>query len=130
MRLLNLPNHAIRFFPFVFSFVGDEPGIKETLGFRTGGCSYYCIQCLYRKGDGRYNDKKHKKRKFDKIEDLLVQAERSLKRKIGDPKLVNTYKTEKEKRKAREDFAARKLINEHGIFPLQNPFHSAPMGYK
>ncbi len=88
-----------------------------------GGAKRFCMCCLYRNQDGAYDERRHKKRKFDSIQALCIKAERSLKRRIGDPK-------NKDVRRNREDDAARKKLWEHGIYPMTNPFQDAPMGYR
>ena len=50
-------------------------------------------------------------------------AERSLKRRVSD----NVRGTD---RKFHDDDAARKQLWECGMYPMSNPFHYVPMGYK
>ena len=48
MRLLNTPDHAMKVHPYFHSFVGDEPGIKSTLGYLMCGAKRFCIRCYGR----------------------------------------------------------------------------------
>jgi hypothetical protein len=124
LRLLNLPNHAILVHPYVVGVVGDEPGIKEMIGFRTGGCTFFCTQCLFRNGDEAYNKSIHKQRDFKQIKDMC---------KIGERALARRTRKDRNQRPTgdaqRREFAAYKALNQFGIYPMKNAFHDAPMGY-
>ena len=43
MPLLNTPGRAIKLHPYFHSFVGDEHGMKGTLGYLIGGAKRFCI---------------------------------------------------------------------------------------
>ena len=127
MRVLGLPNHAILVHPYLFSIIGDEPGIKETAGFRTGACTFFCIHCLYCNHDGMYDEDKHALRDADDIKNLCSLAEKDLSRRTGDQSIrKRTAKSKEVKAEAR----ASKRLSALGVYPMVNAFHDVPMGTK
>ena len=127
MRVLGLPDHAILVHPYLFSVIGDEPGIKEMIGFRTGGCTFFCTHCLYCNHHGMYDEEIHELRNFEEIKKLSVLAEKELARRTGDQKdRENTRKTETIK----QEILASKRLSSLGIYPMVNAFHDVPMGAK
>ena len=130
MRTLDTPNHAFLFHPYVFSCIGDEPGLKEMIGFRKGGCTNFCIQCTFKNGDGIYDPVKHLHRDFQVIKELAIKAEMSLARRTGPRENVKVFSSKVRIAEATKQDSAYNELMGLGIFPMQNCFHYAPMGYK
>lgn len=120
MRLLNLPNHAILFHPYVQGVSCDEPEMRDVLGFRGGGCKMLCCQCEYRLNDGMYNPVRHKNRDFAAIKVETKKAERALRCMVGGPGVKAN----------KDDKAAYERLYDQGVYATLNPFHTVPMGYR
>jgi hypothetical protein len=116
-----MPDHAILCFPYVLSVVGDEPGLKDMIGYRTGGCNLYCIQCKYRNNFGMYDPALHVSRDYVEIKRLCVEGEMALARKVNATEKTTIARAKKET-------AAFKKLSDEGIYPMENAFHHAPMG--
>jgi hypothetical protein len=116
----------------VHSLVGDEPGLKEMIGFRSGGCTFFCHNCTFRNQNGLYDPAIHKPRNYEKIKKMCIKAERCLARKTQSDEVndLSDYDAEEKKERENKDTKAYKELSEQGVFPMENVFHTAPMGVK
>jgi hypothetical protein len=121
MLALGTKMQVMLMYPYVVAHIGDEPGQKQVCGMYEGNASRFCVHCDYQFGTV-YNRDVNVRREPSILIPLCAIAETALLKKLTVAERCKTL--------TKREVAALSTVKAHGIHPMRNAFHTAPMGYQ